>query len=290
MSAHTINAGGSIDIGAALASGTPGHILFVGPTGLLAGSNNLTFDSSTNALQRIHTQTSTNPDAAAIDFGIRNNTANVDWLHFLSSTGIRRAAVGWTQPGGTDALDLWSQEIIRFRIGASATEKLRGSLTNVQVYPQLASIGGTLESFFADVAHDGTGTDVFYSFSVPGGTLAADGDRLEFGYTATFAANANNKAIIVAFGATSIYSSGNVAKNGGSLTIKGSVVRTGAATQRWEFTVVDDASTTRFPTVSGYGTAAETLSGSVALEFRGTAGAASDIVAKTGWVKYQANA
>ena len=146
------------------------------------------------------------------------------------------------------------------------------------------STGGVAKTFVTDAAHDGTGTDVFYTYSIPAASLLTDGARVDFEYAATFAANANNKTIIVAYGGTEVYNSGTVAKNGGSIRVFGSVLRTGAATQRWFLTVVDDASTVRFPVVSAYGTAAETLSGAVAIEFRGTAGAASDIVAKAGIV------
>jgi hypothetical protein len=151
-----------------------------------------------------------------------------------------------------------------------------------------AALGGTLKTFQADVSHDGTGTDVFYSYAVPGAALTLDGDRVDFDFTIAFAATGGNKQPIVAWGATTLYAPTTAAKNGGSIRIFGSIWRTGAATQRWVVTAVDDASTTRFPTVTAYGTAAETLSGSVNLELRGAAGVAADMVAKLGAVYHNA--
>lgn len=284
--------GNGASVGSSVGGGTADRLLSTDSSGNLATDADTRFDGTNVALGgaivsgrrlQIHQENS------GVGIACRAAAANYDGNVVAESSDSRLLLMRQygTSAAGTDGgLAIASRGFLQ-AVNTSGL-LIGGSDVRTAVYrgaSGAAFIGGTMKTFQADVAHDGTGTDVFYTYSIPAASMAVDGDHVKFEYNATFAANANNKTIIVAYGGTTMYTSGTVAKNGGSIRVKGTIWRTGAATQRWSIEVVDDASTTRFPTVSAYGTAAETLSGAVAIEFRGTAGAASDIVAKTGVVQ-----
>jgi hypothetical protein len=293
MAAGSIGGGGAA-VGSPISGGTASRILYNDSSGNLADSSLLTFNGtevgiggSPSSGYRLKVLQAANDGGLRVEGAATGtNTATITLGTSLLATYTQLVSnatgVAGTECGLNNA---FLQKITCF----NTTGLLMGpadARTWVRRGTSLAAaVGGTIKTFQADVAHDGTGTDVFYTYSIPAASMAVDGDYVQFEYNATFAANANNKTIIVAYGGTTMYTSGTVAKNGGSIRVKGTIWRTAAATQRWSIEVVDDASTTRFPTVSAYGTAAETLSGAVALEFRGTATAASDIVAKTGVVQ-----
>lgn len=292
MAAGNIGGGGA-NVGSPVGSGTADRLLSTDSSGNLATDADTRFDGTNVALggaivagrRLISYQESSGIGLESRGFA-NNQSGDI-----VSSTSDARSLIlrmwGGTAAGTINGINAAAlAHLLNFNsgnllIGATDARTWVAVRTNVA-----AALGGCLKTFQADVAHDGTGTDTFYSYSIPAGTMATDGDRVEFKYVATFAANANNKTILAVYGGTTMYTSGTVAKNGGSVTVEGSVVRTGAATQRFELRVLDDASTTRFPTVSAYGTAAETLSGAVAISFQGTAGAASDIVAKVGYINF----
>ena len=135
-----------------------------------------------------------------------------------------------------------------------------------------------------DAGNVGAGEDDLITYSVPAGTLANDGDYIEFTMTFTFAANANSKQIKVYFGATAIYTSGARLQNDGTLTVTGRVIRTGAATQKAAIEV--STNTVNFDDVAFYSTAAETLSGAITLKATGEGVSNDDIVQKILTLKY----
>jgi hypothetical protein len=135
-----------------------------------------------------------------------------------------------------------------------------------------------------DAGNVGAGEDDLITYSVPAGTLATDGDYIEFTMTFTFAANANSKQIKVYFGSTAIYTSGARLQNDGTLTVTGRVIRTGAATQ--DAAIEVSTNTVNFDDVAFYSTAAETLSGAITLKATGEGVSNNDIVQKILTVKY----
>jgi len=128
------------------------------------------------------------------------------------------------------------------------------------------------------VGNVNTGEDDLITYSVPAGTLAADGDSLEISAWGTFAANANNKTIKIKFGATTILDTGAVAANSGNWVIRATVVRTGAATQQCFATLVTDNAT--LTDIAKYTTAAETLANAITLKCTGEATTTNDIIQK----------
>lgn len=142
----------------------------------------------------------------------------------------------------------------------------------------ITRIPKVLSSIYTDAGNIGSGEDDLSSYSIPGGTLSADGDFLDFTFTVTFAANTNNKQVKLYFGGTTVYASGAQAQNAGTMELVGRVIRTGATSQRISVSV--RSNTTNFPDVAEYTTATETLSGSVTLKATGEATADNDIVQK----------
>lgn len=128
-------------------------------------------------------------------------------------------------------------------------------------YASKMTAGGVL---FQDFSKTTTSTsDVsLTSFSLPAGTLSTNGQQLVLearGTTATQTCTVNIK-----FGATSVVNIGITANRNWVITIR--LVRTGAATQVATTLTVDSAPTT---TISRAGPA-ETLSGAVLVDFRGS--------------------
>ena len=122
------------------------------------------------------------------------------------------------------------------------------------------------------------------TYSVPAAQLSVNGDQAEFTMSFVFAANANNKRIRAKYGATTFYDSGAQPQNGGTLVITGTVIRTGATTQRITYTVTSSGAS--FTDWADYTTAGETLSGAVTLKATGEATSNDDIIQKIKIVKY----
>lgn len=140
----------------------------------------------------------------------------------------------------------------------------------------------------------GNGADVteddLMTFSVVGNTLANNGDSIEFECVFDCAANADNKTIKVKFGATTILTMGPVAQNGGSVIIKGRIVRTGATAQRCYAWMQNTNGAGTSATSVADTTAAETLSGAVTFKSTGQANVANanDILQQVMVVNYRA--
>lgn len=219
-----------------------------------------------------------------------NGFANNQDANWLLNTPDARLLIG-RMYGGTTAGTINGLNAAALAIlEASNTANLLLGGTDVRTSVRsganvAAFLGGTLKTFTADASHDGTGTDVFYTYSIPGNTLRLDGDCITFDYEVSCAATANNKTVLVAYGATTL-GTFTAAKNGGSVRLKGRIIRTGATTQRAVIEIIDSSNATRFVTVTEYTTPGETLSGSVAIELRGTATVAADLVARFGHVGY----
>jgi hypothetical protein len=135
--------------------------------------------------------------------------------------------------------------------------------------------GGSLEVNTTAVGNVGAGEDDLMSFSVPANTLGTNGDYLELVAWGSFAANANNKRVRVKFGATTILDTGAVAANSGTWRVQATIIRTGAATQIANASLVTDNTT--LGDVSGNASPAETLSGAVAVKLTGEATSDDDV-------------
>lgn len=148
--------------------------------------------------------------------------------------------------------------------------------------------GGTLTSGVnaTDVGNVGGGEDDLMTFTLAASVLAVDLDRLEIDAAFTFAANANNKTVKFYFGSSSQYSTGALAINSGSMVIRVTVVRTGAATQDVFLTAGADNTLLTTALLGKYTTATETLSGAITIKFTGTGTSDNDVVQKNMVIKF----
>lgn len=89
---------------------------------------------------------------------------------------------------------------------------------------------GLLDSAYSDVATTAvTSAETLYSFTVPGGTIATDGDGIEVTAYGSFAANANTKSITVKFGSNTYGVNGvTTAPNGVEFKAVFQVLKSGA--------------------------------------------------------------
>jgi hypothetical protein len=126
----------------------------------------------------------------------------------------------------------------------------------------------------------GTGETTLKSFTNPWSTLATNGDYIRFRATLRTAGNANTKTIRVKYGATTLMTLGPAAFNADVLLIEGTIVRTGAATQRLIASVQTVGTVIGDRNTVAAANATETLSGDVLLSITGQNGtaAANDIV------------
>lgn len=111
-----------------------------------------------------------------------------------------------------------------------------------------------------------------YAPSITGGTLANNGEAIEFWFAGTLLGHATaTRQLKVKFGATTIFDS--TAQNNTvnyDFSIRGMIIRTGTATQKC-ITYLNTTTATLF-TFADYATSAETLSGAIVLKITGQAG------------------
>ena len=141
----------------------------------------------------------------------------------------------------------------------------------------------TLSVNATDVGNVGSGEDDLMTYTIPAGQLSTNNDRIEFEGVYQFT-GANSKTIKVYFGSqllTTIGAGTVVA----FFNIKGTIIRTGATTQKASITMV--SSSTLYQYNVDISTPAETLSGTVVLKSTGTATADNDIVQKSFVVNFK---
>jgi hypothetical protein len=286
MAYQTIPAGGA-SIGSPVGGGTANRIPFINGSGNLDDDADLTYNETTNVLTHIHHNGDTNPSTAPMEAVIRNDTANTGWLYFSPDGSNRRAAVGYARPGGQDSGNLWGGDQGLLLTGNNV-ERMKWDSNGVHIMGKLARAGGTVFTAQTDVGNVGAGEDDLHSESIAGSTLSVDGEALEATFVFTFAANANSKRVRIYFGATAVYDSTAQVQNGGSLSVRVRIVRTGAATQRASATAVNDAGTPLFGDVHQYTTPGETLSGAVTFKATAEAVADNDVVNKMTEIKWTA--
>lgn len=135
-----------------------------------------------------------------------------------------------------------------------------------------------------DVGNIGIGEDDLMTYTLPGGTLAVNGERIEFEMSFACAANGNSKTIKIYFGATS-YTFPAFTTSGTFVIARGTVVRTGSATQRFDLTVLSDNGSAQVVGVT-YLTPSATLSSNVTIKATGTATTDNDIIQKVLTIKF----
>jgi hypothetical protein len=196
---------------------------------------------------------------------------NYYYAYSIGNTAIEHYANGVNVFSQTTTLNT-SQVILRTLSGTSTS---------------YARVGGTINVNTTAVGNVGAGEDDLITYTVPANTLSTNGDRVEFKMAGTFAANANNKRVRIKFGATTLLDTAALAFNGVDWSAEGSIVRTGATTQK-AFCVFRAGAT--LTSTSDYTTPAETLSGTVVLKATGEATSNNDIVEEFHTVEWHPNA
>jgi hypothetical protein len=116
------------------------------------------------------------------------------------------------------------------------------------VPPAMPSPGLPVTSISTQHASDttgGTSEETLLTYAIPGSTLGTDGDALRITATGTFAANANNKRILLKFGLASpvtVFDTGSLAFNGANWWLEAICIRTGASAQDWVTKWISDSS------------------------------------------------
>ena len=140
-----------------------------------------------------------------------------------------------------------------------------------------------LNTDVSDVGNVGAGEDNLMSYTLPAGTLSADGQVIRVTARGRFATNANEKLLRAYFGATGILLTvaGHVPSNAG-WWVQFEITRTGAATQVMAgFNVERDAAGSSFNFVPAEVAPAETLANAVVIKMTGEATSNDDILQKS---------
>lgn len=143
----------------------------------------------------------------------------------------------------------------------------------------------TIASKSTDTGNVTTGVDTLWSVSVPGNTLARNGDVLRFDLGIFTAANINNKEVVVSFGGTTIFDSTALALNGADLSIEGIIIRTSATTVRCIVRAVGDSAL--LPSTATYSTVTVTLANAAGFLVTGEATDSDDVVLAIGRLTFE---
>lgn len=142
-----------------------------------------------------------------------------------------------------------------------------------------SGIVGTLNVNTTSVGNVGTGEDDLITYSVPGATLAVDGDYITFDTAGTVANSINAKRIRAKFGSTTIFdtgASGIPISTGFDWTMRGEIIRTSATT--FKANVYFNTASASLASYAQYTSGTETLSGALTLKMTGDATTNNDVV------------
>jgi len=101
-------------------------------------------------------------------------------------------------------------------------------------------VGGTLFQSTTTTGNIGAGEDNLISYAMPANVLSENGTSIDIEAFGTVAANANNKRIKLKLGTTTLIDTTVVAANAGSWSIKCTIIRTGAATEKSIASILSD--------------------------------------------------
>lgn len=137
------------------------------------------------------------------------------------------------------------------------------------------SIGGVLNKNTTSASNSGTGATDLITYDLSKNTLSSNGDLLEIEAWGTYAANANNKTVSLVFGGQTILTTGAIAANGGSWSIKAKIIRTASSTQEIISEIISSNSSVSESATRTAGT--QDLTSINTIKCVGTGGASSDI-------------
>ena len=119
--------------------------------------------------------------------------------------------------------------------------------------------GGQLHSLFDHydtVGNVGTSETDLYSDTIPGGTLATDGDKIQFVYGGTYAGALANKTIKVYFAGSALLNTGGLGLETGSWQVTGTIIR--SDNERCRYTVELHASDAVYVSAGSFGNTSQT--------------------------------
>lgn len=247
--------------------------------------------------------TTTSPTISAAAMGVVNTSAtngNFSGYYFKGNVASNNPAAGIISVN--DAHGASASATLAFLTRNSGTYARRmniasdGSITMDAYgagFPQFSSVGlisstkqvvRLLNINTTSVGNVGAGTDDLISYTLPAGTLAANGDTLEITCWGTYAANANNKTINVSIDAATEYTTGAIAAVGVSWQVKITYVRLTSTTQTMSITFISGFSALRAEAETSSGAA--TMANAIVFKLTAAGTADNDIVQTGMLVKY----
>ncbi len=146
--------------------------------------------------------------------------------------------------------------------------------------------GGQIRCLFdhyTSVGNVGTTETDLYSDTIVGGTLAADGDKIQFVYGGTYAGALANKTIKVYFAGVPLLNTGGLNLETGSWQVTGTIIR--SASDRCRYTIELHASDAVYVSAGSFGNTNQTTpidpTVSNILKVTGTSDGATDQVFAT---------
>ena len=142
----------------------------------------------------------------------------------------------------------------------------------------------TLTTDTTQTGNVGTGEDTLFTYSLPAGTLAANGDSVVITVSGTYANTLNDKRLKVKFGGTTIVNVNDTSTSNGVWSARIEIIRTGATSQKCSAIFLSSTTTND---TAFYEVSAETLSGTVTILVTGEATSNDDIVGEMFKVKFE---
>lgn len=192
------------------------------------------------------------------------------------------------------ASDAWASvdafKDARGYVGFGTDEPVSPLSTVVGGSTEAGTVGAYWYKTAATAANVSTGETVLMTTTLPADTLSQAGSLIHFRAWGAFAANANNKTLIVYLGGVALASLGPVAHNGGSWVIEGDIMYRSASNQPYSITFTTmtaaGAPGTNTPKIVATSITTVDPTTALALEITGTSGTASnDIIRSGAWVK-----
>jgi len=176
--------------------------------------------------------------------------------------------VGIPSSGQPITNDTFYVDTVWFSFFQNVWKAIRGSLG--------ISLTGMLSINTTSVSNVTTGETTLISYTSPSNTLTNLGDVLEIDAWGKYAANGNNKTVILYFGSQAILTTGAIAANDGTWSIKAKIIRTAASTQEIVSELLSSNSSVSDSATRTEGT--QNLSTDLIIRCTGTGGASSDII------------
>ena len=137
------------------------------------------------------------------------------------------------------------------------------------------SLGGMLSVDTTPSSNSGTAETDLISYTLEKNSLTNDSDILEIDAWGIFAANVNNKTVKLHFGSQVILTTGAIAANDGTWSLKAKIIRKTNTTQEIVSEILSSNTSVSDSATRTAGT--QDLSTSLVIRCTGTAGASSDI-------------